>query len=250
MDNHGLQFKPTYIPEWDAEDELLAVLSEEVIEKASPEEAKEMLRKVRIELPPRLEWYELREYIRKRSLPWELNLPPKDRLYNYYFIELPLNILLTEKYRLVRLLLSLELNPAQAVAYDLFPSDKIELKPILSGEVSLDVSKALRFVQVGDHLSQSLGLKISIPFKWYSTEIYINTSDRLSNPVEWYIRDNSIQKGFTAYLIIQAPPNEKTVINARLFFDVRKESWIERLKELVIKKVHGQSASPKTYILE
>jgi hypothetical protein len=224
-----LALRPTAVPEWDAEDEVASVLAYSALAKASDAESKEMLDALRLEFPnvENIESVKLRQYARQRQTPLELNLPPDDEHYDFYLIELPLNIL-APKQRLTRLRVRLDLGAdgqksGKVAAYDLFPHDQTDLKTIATGEVSLDISNALKFIPaVGTVLTEVFGFKLSMPIKWTSTSITMHTSDRMSNPVEWYIIDNSIQNGFTGYLIIRAPKNSKVNIVAGLTCEVRK----------------------------
>ncbi|KKG06147.1 hypothetical protein [Methanosarcina mazei] len=228
-----LQLQPTSILEWDAEDEVAGVLAYETLVKASDTESKEMLDAMRLELPRVIDHVKLLKYAKERQTPLDLAISSDRERYDFYLIELPLNILVPNQ-RLVRLRLQLELEASgqkteQVIAYDLFPNDQIDLKEIMTGEVNLDVSKALGFCLVATGagaalapLTEVFGLKLTLPFKWTSQYTRVQTSDRMSNPVEWYVTDNSIQNGFTGHVIIRAPKRSPIQVAATLVGEVRR----------------------------
>jgi hypothetical protein len=83
-----------------------------------------------------------------------------------------------------------------AVTYDLFPRKQSTVVDQHLEDLTTDVAKALKFMApvVGD----VLGLKPNIPIRWHTEGAQIRTSDRMSNPPEWYVTDAAINEGFTA----------------------------------------------------
>ena len=241
MQTIPLELEPTSILEWDAEDEVAGVLAGE-LEKASNEEAREMLKHMQLDLPKDIIWTELHEYAEHRKTPLELVIPPDSKHYAFYQIELPLNILVTGKQRVVRLNLNLDLGARekrpeqQILAYDLFPTDQSDLKTIMTGEANLDVSKALKYIltmtgagTVVAPLAECFGFKLALPFKWTSMHARVRTSDRMSNPVIWHVTDESIQNGFTGHIIIRAPKRSIVNITATLACELRKAGLLGRI---------------------
>lgn len=240
METTPLQLWPTSIPEWDAEDEMAGVLTDENLVKASDTESKEMLDAMQLKLPILIEQIKLIQYAQERKTPLGLAISPDSEHCDFYLIELPLSILVP-KQRLVRLRLQLELKASgqkteQVVAYDLFPNDQTDLKEIMTGEVNLDVSKALKFFLVTTGagaalapLTEVFGLKLALPLKWASQYPRVQTSDRMSNPVKWDVTDNSIQNGFTGYVIIQAPEHSLVQVAATLWGEVRRAGLLGKV---------------------
>ena len=241
MQTTPIELEPTSIPEWDAEDEIAGVLEGGILERASAMEAREMLEHMQVDLPRDILWTELHEYAEHRKIPLELTIPPNSKHYAFYQIELPLNILVTEKQRMVRLSLKLDLGTRgkgheQIVAYDLFPTDQFYLKTIMTGEVNLDVSRALKYIltltgagAAEVPLTECFGFKLTHPFKWKSMHVSVRTSDRMSNPVKWYVTDESIQNGFTGYVIIRAPKRSIVNVTATLTCELRKAGMLGRI---------------------
>jgi hypothetical protein len=225
--------EPTSIPEWRAEDELGAVLSNDAPVTADQITAKEMLDKVEVRPPQAIAWTELVTYATEHK-PGGLNIPSDSRHYDFYLCEIPLTTIVPEGQRLVRLRLTLAFSAQRTsakdlVAYDIFPTTQVDVETIMSGSANVDVSKALEFVtgmmgssgQVSP-LTEALGLKLSMPFKWTSSNVIVQSSGRMSNPVSWYVKDSAIQNGFSPAVIVRVPKNTKFSITASLAGDLRE----------------------------
>src|ERR1039457_1471756 len=146
-----IQVAPTSVPEWDHEDEASSVLGGPELHKASDDEAQRMLDQMTLELPAALDWVELVHYAQQHRIVGGLQIPPDSAHCSFYVFEAPLSIILTGGQRLVRLRLNLDLraqNPerGEVVAYDVFPPSDVDVKELASGELNLDISKALQFV--------------------------------------------------------------------------------------------------------
>lgn len=249
-----LELQTTSVPEWDDEEETAGALTDGTLVNADEDEAFGMFEQMQFSLPNNIEWTELVGYAKTRKTPFKLTISP-DKDYSYYLIEIPLNIMMI-KQRLVRLRLKLRLavsgrDHKDIEAYDLFPTDQVDTKTIMSGQANLDISPALKFALTAiggpaaipfTPLIECLGLKLSLPFKWKSSHARVQTSDRMSNPVEWYVADESIQNGFTGYAIIRAPKKSKVYVTATLVGEVRKSGFLGR-----ILRAQFKTAEPNTY---
>jgi len=235
---------PAAIPEWEAEDIATGVLDETVL--VEPDEARAMLAAIRLALPADIVATELVGYAAERKTPLEEALRPDTARFDFHLLELPLNILVPDPHHLVRLRLKLELKDAGGVGpvscYDLFPTDSWEDRLFDVGNLSLDVSKALTFlcpVPVAD----VLGLKLSVPLKWRSRFVSIRTTDRMSNPVEWYVTDRAIENGFAAYAIVRAPKRARVEVAAVLTCELRTRGLLGGLRKA------RYTSHPRTYRL-
>lgn len=232
MSTVELSLKPTSIPEWEAEDMMAGRLADDEV-LASDEEAEAMLNEIRLGLPRDIIQTELVDHALQRATPLSLPITEDTTQLRFYLIEVPVNILLTEEHHLVRLRLKLDLQSGEeeapnAVAYDLFPPDHWEEKLHSIGEVSLDISKALTFVCPAP-IADCFGFKLKLPLEWKSEYALIQTTDRMSNPVEWYVTDQAIVNGFTGYAIIRAPKKAKVNVAASLACELRKPGPLGRL---------------------
>lgn len=228
MDGIPVQLYPTSVPDWEAEDLVSGVLADPVA-LATDTEAREMLDKVRLTLPQDIIESKLGSYDEKS--PFGTSVTADTSNYSFYIVQVPLNILMPEG-RLSRLRLMLNLKSDAAgdspvVAYDLFPPDKWDLKHVSLGEAKVDVSKALMFVCPA--APDCLGLNLTWPIGWDTQVVSIQTSDRMSNPMEWYVTDNSIQHGFTGSVIVRAPKSARVTIEARLVCEVRQSGLLQRV---------------------
>lgn len=225
-----IQFEPAEVADWEAEDQLTGRLAA-LVDVADPAQAQAMLKEVRLEVPDVIDHTELTRLSAERGTPLAESLAPDVERFDYHLAEFPLTILVPEgTIQLVRLRVRLAIDAgadASAVAYDLFPRDDWSVVSHDVGQLSVDVAKALTFVC--PPLGDALGLKLSVPVRWTSTSVRIRTSDRLSNPVEWYVTDRSINQGFTAYLIGRSPKGASVRLHATVLCQLRKPGLLGRL---------------------
>jgi hypothetical protein len=228
--NRVVQLEPAEVPDWDAEDLLSGRLAAQ-LEPADPEQARQMLKRVRLELPEVVDHRELVGYSASRSTPLAESLAPDLQRFDYHLVELPLTILIPDDtLQLVRLRLTVDIDAgpgAKAVTYDLFPRDDWSDVQHDIGEASLDVAKALMFVC--PVLGEVLGLKLSLPLRWTSHDVRVRTTDRLSNPVEWYVTDRSINEGFSGYLIARSPKGAPVTLHAGVWCELRRSGLAGRI---------------------
>ncbi len=233
MEKSSLELQPASIPEWDAEDAFAGVLAGETLVKADEAQAREMLGGITLDLPQQLAQTELVAYAAQRQTPLG-QIPADSARYDFHLVEAPLNILIADGLRLVRLRLRLGLHadgaaPEGAVAYDLYPKDESHQATILSGGVHLDVSKALKFVLAAipatgpaAPLADYLGFKLDLPFQWTSTYAQVQATGQGSDSLEWEVTDKAIQNGFTAGVIIQSPKGSAVRVTAALACELRR----------------------------
>src|ERR1017187_7045952 len=227
-----IQVAPTSVPEWDHEDEASSVLGGPELHKASDDEAQRMLDQMTLELPAALDWVELVHYAQQHRIVGGLQIPPDSAHCSFYVFEAPLSIILTGGQRHVRLRLNLDLraqNPerGEVVAYDVFPPSDVDVKELASGELNLDISKALQFVLTASGAAaatpalQCLGFKLNLPFRWNTLAVKLQSSGRMSSRVAWYVTDASIQKGFAPAAILRAPRGTQVIVDATLAGELR-----------------------------
>jgi len=229
MEEFPIKMHPAEIVEWEAEDSVFDVLSVEP-EPISEEEVRAMLDQMRISLPRQILHTELVSHAAKVISPLGEGLAVGD--YNYFLVEMPLNILVPENHVMVRLRLQLQLGSKESgvVAYDLFPPDQWEVRERSLGEVNIDVSKLLTFVYPTP-IADCFGFKLGYPIKWKTHTATVSTSDKMSNPVEWYVKDESIQHGFIGHVIVRAPKVEMVEVEAKLACELRKAGLFGKIKK-------------------
>ena len=223
MGSTKLEFQPASIPDWEAEDAMFEHLGDG-LENADGAQGKKILDANDLRLEE-MDQCNLRDYNAKRPTPLGLEIPADSRDFDFYQIAVPVTII-TPHDRLVRMALKLEFQAdgdSEAIAYDLFPTARWDAKDVNLGDFSVDVAKALTFVPgAGKVLADCLGLKLDIPLKWTCKHLSIQTSNRMSNPVRWNVKDEQIGGGFTAYAIVRAPRDTRVTIAASMECEVRR----------------------------
>ncbi len=222
-------------------------LSEVEIIKGDPKETRRVFKNVILSLPDRIDYTELQEYNQKRPTPFSLEIPPDKANFNFYLIAIPLTICIppTSEARLDRFAFTVNLLPndseKQPLPYDLYPTTEWRERLIASGEVGIDVSKALKFV-IPEVPIDCFNLKLERSFKWTVRRLVLVTTNRLRNPINWFIEDEAIQTGCTPYTIIQAQKNCEVIVEA----DLQCELLVPALKlgRLVV-KWNRYTARPK-----
>jgi hypothetical protein len=235
MEMLRIKLTPTSVPEWNAEDEVFDVLSSEAADTLDDTAVRTLLDETNIELPKALDWNELVSYAARRKTALEgVKLAPDGKRYDYYLIEVPLTLMVPAHLKLVRLRLELQLTGSDGtandiLAYDLFPNTQVDVKTLMSGNASIDVSKALQFVLLASGptaalapAAKCLGLTLNVPFQWTSTVATITSSARMSNPVRWSLTDEAIRNGFSASVIARVPKDEKLSVKALLLGELRQ----------------------------
>jgi len=226
-------------PEWDAEDEISGVLSVDAPVSADPEEAERIFKQSTIKLPDALDWTELVTYVRKRSFD-AVALPEHADEYEFFSVEVPITAILPDNQRLERLRLELEFRidgarTDKAVAFDLFPTSQTDVHEIMSGEAKIDIGEGLRYLLLATpaavlaNAAKCLKLDISIPFKWTSETATVQSSNRMTNPTIWYVRDEAIQQGFSPSVVIRVPKQSKLTVHASMSGDLRQRGLLGKM---------------------
>jgi hypothetical protein len=218
-----VELQPGRVPEWEAEDALLADLGPE--QPLSEEQIKQVLDEMYLTLPVSIDSVELTDWAGVHNTP--LNLPITEDLkrYSFHLMRLTVNIISGKSTKIFRLRLQLDFGSAThiselPVAIDLFPKDSEQFQTYELGEAKLDISKGLSFV-VGKNLSECLGLSLKVPLRWKTQTVRIETSDRNSNPLVFRFGDKSIRDGVEVCAIVKAIKGAPLKIKATLACEVR-----------------------------
>lgn len=242
-------------PEWDADDEMASVLGDDAPVAADDGQAAQMFAKSTIALPRALDWTELVDYARRKGTG-EFEIPGNADRYNFYSVEVPLTTIVGDGQRLVRIRLELAFTLAgvdsdDVVGFDLFPTTDTDVRTIASGEASLDIGEGLQFLLLATPAAalapaaKSLGLKLSLPFKWTTQYATIQSSGRLSNPTMWYVTDEAIQSGFSPRVIIRARKGNAVGVSAVLSGDLRERGALGTTL-----KAQFKTFAPRNYTLD
>lgn len=215
------------IPEWEAEDIVSGFLGTPAV-LAGQAQAEEMLNAITLKLPD-LPFSQRLPSVAAAPNPIGDALAADTKNFDFYVVQVTPSILVPDGNRLNRLRVRLELASDKGVpaAWDLFPPDKWDVKRISLAEAKIDVSKALLLVCPA--AADCLGLKLDIPIGWNTQTVSIRTSDRMSNPVEWYVTDDSVQHGFSATVIVRVPKQGKITVAASMAGEIRKANLLGRI---------------------
>jgi hypothetical protein len=190
-------------------------------------EIREMLNNIHFHLPVSLLYMQkLSDKLAKENTPLSQEGKPDTHNKDYYLIGLPVNIVLTTDYKLVRLKLMMDLQASsensatQIAAYDIFPKDTLTTRQVAEGKFAIDISKALKFIPAISSASDVISFNLESPIKWELKKFSIDTSDRMSNPVIWLVNDTEISNSFIAYSIIELPKDNAFSVHARLMGEV------------------------------
>jgi hypothetical protein len=226
-----LQLARTEVREWDEEDLMGSDLADQ-LESADASSAAEIISSCSFRLPVDLATRELVGYAAQQGTPLGAEISPDASRFDFHVVSVPVNIVVPPPQRLVRLrlILRLQSDPATEpiLAWDLFPTDKVENVDVNIGEASLDISKALAFVCPAP-VADVLGLKLRFPIAWKSVNVVIDCSGRMSNPAEWYVNDASISSAFIGYAIVRAPKGSRVSVATELVGEIRRPGPLRRL---------------------
>jgi hypothetical protein len=219
--------QPGRVLEWEQQDESTAMLGRVSTDPVDLAQARSFLDGVTFSLPAGISTRDLVAFSAVRGTPLGEALVPDLARYDYTLVEVPLNILLPPSHVLsrLRLAVALEANslPDDAdpvVAYDLFPSDRWREVLHDHGNVGVDVTKLLTFVCPAP-LGEVLDLRLAFPIRWKTQVLDVRSSDRMSNPVEWYVSDAMIADGFCGYVIVRSPKGVEVTAKASLAAELR-----------------------------
>jgi hypothetical protein len=175
----------------------------------SNDQIRDIIEKNRIEVAPAAEYLDLVRGAQNggHALPAGLDTIN----YDYYSVQLGLNIILQQDFKLTHLRFSAELYgddkiSTDVIASDTFPDDQVRTINIISGEISLGVTELFKFIggPVGSTLSNLLNIKLNPwVFKWDYRVIEIQSSKALTFHPEWLLKHDNIWKGFNPTLIIR-----------------------------------------------
>ncbi|PKP59471.1 MAG: hypothetical protein CVT88_05425 [Candidatus Altiarchaeales archaeon HGW-Altiarchaeales-1] len=130
--------------------------------------------------------------------------------FNYYVVELGLNVLLDKGVKITKLLFEVDLKCDQdridVTAYDIMPDDRIKNIKIVDGKISVGITKLLKFLPapLGQVMPDVLDINISREFKWGFDKYEIDAAGEKDYRIYWKIYDTNVAQGFSPRMIIKA----------------------------------------------
>jgi hypothetical protein len=214
--------------QWRQYDDATATLKTEILD-ADAAQSSEMLEALRLELPDEPTWINLQHCPPDKS--WEL--PPEDSRFDFYMAQVPLTLIVAQKYHLTKLALRLALETVtrggEALAHDICPNNELTSRVLMTGSLSLDLSKALGFVlaaigagPVGPALTACVGLSLQTPFEWKSETLKVQAGGKNTCEAQWLVVDKGIPDGtFSPYVVIRVPKGSRPAMTAQLQCEVK-----------------------------
>jgi hypothetical protein len=173
--------------------------------------------------------------------------------YDYYNIEMGLNIILSQGYNLTELRFKTEIYgddnlSDNVIAYDIFPDDQVKRVTIVEGEISLGVTELFNLVPapVGTILANLLKVKLNPwKFSWGYDKIEIQSSEGLTYSPEWLLRYENIYRGFNPTLIIKKKKDiKKIVAKTTINFDLKlpRDHFLQLRRPIIGESDHKEIA--------
>ncbi len=139
--------------------------------------------------------------------------------FNYFLVELGLDVLLEKGSSVPELLFEANLRSdrqykTDVTAYDISPNDTIKHVTIASGKVSLNITKLLEFVfsKVGVPIVSPLSIDINpITFEWGYDKYRIDAAGKKNYNVHWKIYDTPNVQAFNPTVMLKARKDVKTI---------------------------------------
>lgn len=169
-------------------------------------------------------------------------------VFNYYVVELGLNVMLGREFKIPKLLFEVDLkcdgrDRTDVTAYDIAPDDKSEYISLLSGKVriSLGITKLLKFVPapIGQVIPDLLSIEINPwEFEWGLDRYVIDACGRRNYKIYWKIYKTNVVQGFNPTMIIKVRRRGVSNISAvvRSIYEL-KAGWWKITPEIKSKEV-------------
>ncbi len=154
--------------------------------------------------------------------------------FNYYIVELGLNVMLGGQFKIPELLFQVDLksdgqNKTDVTAYDIAPDDKIEHVKVLSGKISLGVNKLLKFIPspIDKIVSDLIDVEINPwEFDWGFDKFMIDACGRKNYHLYWRIYRTNVVQGFNPYMILKVRKNVKNIsASAKCIYKLKTSWW-------------------------
>lgn len=194
-----------------------------------PAESKKELNKVVVEAAPTANVYQipadqkdLAEFIKKTLSE-----------FNYYIVELGLNVLAGRKFKIPELLFEVDLKcdgeRTDVTAYDIAPDDTIKHVKIISGKISLGVTNLLKFIPgpIGQVLPNLINIEINPwEFEWGFDKYMIDAAGKKNYRVYWKVYETNVVQGFNPAMVLRARKGVNVIsAGARVVYKLKAGRW-------------------------
>lgn len=154
--------------------------------------------------------------------------------FNYYIVELGLNVMLGRQFKIQELLFQVDLksdgqNKTDVIAYDIAPDDKIKRVKVLSGKISLGVNKLLKLIPspIGQIVSDLIEIEINPwEFDWGFKKFMIDACGRKNYHLYWKVYKTNVIQGFNPCMILKVRKNVKNIsASAKCIYKLKTSWW-------------------------
>ncbi|MGP8328901.1 MAG: hypothetical protein ACT6FF_01085 [Methanosarcinaceae archaeon] len=187
---------------------------------------KDELNKIVIEVAPTANVYRIPDNQHDLAESIKRTLPE----FNYYVVELGLNVLLGRKSKIPELLFEVDLtcdgkNREDVTAYDIAPNDNIKHIKVIGGKISLGITKYLKFIPepIGEVISDLLIIDINPwEFEWGFDKYMIDAAGKKNYHIYWKIYETNIVQGFNPTMILKVRKGvNKISANVRAIYKLK-----------------------------
>lgn len=154
--------------------------------------------------------------------------------FNYYVVELGLNVMLGKKFKIPDLRFEVELrcntsDRKDVTAYDIAPDDTLEHIEAVSGKISLGITKLLKFIPspTAQTIADLLDIEIKLlELKWGFDKYKIDATGRKNYKVCWRVYETNVVQGFNPMMILKARKNVKKIsASAKVIYELQTRGW-------------------------
>jgi hypothetical protein len=165
--------------------------------------------------------------------------------FDYYVVKLGLVVLLDRGDQIPELLFEVNLESGApdktfVTGYDMAPNDKFKDINIISGKVTLGVSKLLKFIPspAGQTISELINIDINpLEIKWNIKKCQIDAAGNLDYKLYWRLYETSIVQGFEPTIILKVKKGVKKIsASAKIIYKL-KTGWLNFTTEVRTTKI-------------
>ena len=195
-----------------------------------PTEMKNELDKVVIEIAPTANVYQISPS--QQGLADSIKQTLSE--FNYYIVELGLNIMLGRKFKIPEFLFEVDVkcdgkDRTDVTAYDITPDDSIKHIKVISGKISLGITKLLKFMlgPIGQVIPDLLSIELNPwEFEWGFDKYLIDAAGKKNYHLYWKIYETNIVQGFNPTMILKARKDVGNIsVGARATYKL-KAGWL------------------------
>jgi hypothetical protein len=132
-------------------------------------------------------------------------------VFNYYIVELGLNVLTGKRYSIPELTFHVEIvcnkEKTDVTAFDIAPNDLFKVVQIISGKIGLGITKLLKLIpfKLGEEVSELLNIDINPwKFSWGYKRYMIDAAGIKDYKIHWKIYGTDNVQSFNPTLIMKA----------------------------------------------